>query len=153
MASASSKKNKKRKIEDENREFNKEWTELYAFVRNLDGLPTCLICQDKLANNKKSNIERHFSTKHGAFASKYPAGESRKKAVEELQRRNQQSSSMFHNWTQSTNTINLASFAVSLEIAKKGKPFTDGEYIKDCFMKASEELYRDFKNKADIIKK
>lgn len=119
MASGSSKKNKKRKVEDENREFNKEWTELYAFVRNLDGLPTCLICQEKLANNKKSNIERHFSTKHGAFASKYPTGGSRNKAVEELQRRNQQSSSMFHNWTQSANIINHASFTVSLEIAKK----------------------------------
>ncbi|GBM83779.1 hypothetical protein AVEN_42465-1 [Araneus ventricosus] len=42
-------------------------------------------------------------------------------------------------------------FAVSLEIAKRGKPFRDGEYVKDCFIRASEELFRDFKNKAEIM--
>ncbi|GBO28275.1 hypothetical protein AVEN_103316-1 [Araneus ventricosus] len=59
---------------------------------------------------------------------------------------------MLSNWAQSSNNVNLASFAVSLEIAKRGKPFTDGEYVKDCFIRASEELFRDFKNKAEIMK-
>ncbi|GBM01990.1 hypothetical protein AVEN_142636-1 [Araneus ventricosus] len=54
---------------------------------------------------------------------------------------------------QSFNNVNLASFAVSLEIAKRGKSFTDDEYVKDCFIRASEELFRDFKNKAEIMKK
>ncbi|GBN15068.1 hypothetical protein AVEN_209780-1 [Araneus ventricosus] len=60
---------------------------------------------------------------------------------------------MLSNWAQSSNNVNLASFAVSLEIAKKGKPFTDGAYVKDCFIRASEELFRDFKNKVEITKK
>ncbi|GBL91543.1 hypothetical protein AVEN_23610-1 [Araneus ventricosus] len=60
---------------------------------------------------------------------------------------------MLSNWAQSSNNVNLASFAVSLEIAKRGKPFTDSEYVKDCFIRASEELFRDFKNKAEIMKK
>ncbi|GBP40785.1 Protein ZBED8 [Eumeta japonica] len=60
---------------------------------------------------------------------------------------------MLSNWAQSTSNVNLASFAISLEIAKKGKPFTDGEYVKDCFIRASEELFRDFKNKPEILKK
>ncbi|GBN22635.1 Zinc finger BED domain-containing protein 5 [Araneus ventricosus] len=60
---------------------------------------------------------------------------------------------MLSNWAQSSNNVNLASFAVSLEIARRGKPFTDGEYVKDCFIRASEELFRDFKNKAEIMKK
>ncbi|GBN95979.1 hypothetical protein AVEN_74784-1 [Araneus ventricosus] len=60
---------------------------------------------------------------------------------------------MLSNWTQSSNSVNLASFAVSLEIAKREKPFTNGEYVKDCFIRASEELFRDFKNKAEIMKK
>lgn len=151
MASTTSKK--KRKVIDENRVFNKDWTESFAFIQNLDGLPTCLICHEKFANNKKSNLERHFSTKHGTFASKYPAGDARKRAVTELRQRNQYSSSMLDNWAHSANTTNIASFAVSLEIAKRGKPFTDGDYIKDCFMKASEELFYDFKNKEAIMKK
>jgi len=60
---------------------------------------------------------------------------------------------MLSNWTQSSNNVNQASFAVALEIAKRGKSFTDGEYVKDCFIRASEELFRDIKNKAEIMKK
>ncbi|GBM48744.1 hypothetical protein AVEN_209436-1 [Araneus ventricosus] len=60
---------------------------------------------------------------------------------------------MLSNWAQSSNNVNLVSFAVSLEITKRGKPFTDGEYDKDCFVRASEELFRDFKNKVEIMKK
>ncbi|GBO12606.1 hypothetical protein AVEN_38440-1 [Araneus ventricosus] len=62
-----------------------------------------------------------------------------------------QSSSMLSNWAQSSNNVNLAGFAVSLEIAKRGKPFTNGEYVKDCFIRAAEELFRDFKNKVEIM--
>ncbi|GBN01809.1 hypothetical protein AVEN_31909-1 [Araneus ventricosus] len=106
---------------------------------------------EKLAHNKKSNLERHFTTKHTQFAGKYPTGDARKKAVEELQKKH--SNSMLSNWAQSSNNVNLESFAVSLEIAKRGKPFTDGEYVKYCFIRASEELFRDSKNKAKIMKR
>ncbi|GBN34025.1 hypothetical protein AVEN_6276-1 [Araneus ventricosus] len=107
----------------------------------------------KNSHTKKSNLERHFTTKHTQFAGKYPTGDARKKAVEELQRKQQLSSFMLSNWTQSSNNVNLANFAVSLEIAERGKPFTYDEYVEDCFICASEELFRDFKNKAEIIKK
>ena len=60
---------------------------------------------------------------------------------------------MLSNWTQSTSNANLISFKVSLEIVKRGKPFTDDEYVKDCFIRASEEMFRDFKNKPEILKK
>ncbi|GFS68209.1 general transcription factor II-I repeat domain-containing protein 2A [Trichonephila clavipes] len=40
-----------------------------------------------------------------------------------------------------------------LFLAKRGKPYIDGEYIKNCFINASEELFQDFKNKADILKR
>ncbi|GBL79227.1 hypothetical protein AVEN_92453-1 [Araneus ventricosus] len=109
---ASGKKKKKKRTEEENREFNQDWTETFAFICKTDGLPTCLICHEKLAHNKKSNLERHFTTKHTQFAGKYPTGDARKKAVEELQKKQQQSSFMLSNWAQSSNNVNLASFAV-----------------------------------------
>ncbi|XP_036275872.1 general transcription factor II-I repeat domain-containing protein 2A isoform X2 [Pipistrellus kuhlii] len=146
-------KKKQRKTEDENREFKVEWTETFAFIQNLNGLPTCLICQEKLAHNKKSNLERHFTTKHVSFSTKYPVGDARKKAVEELQKSQEKSSSVFNYGMQSSNNVNIASFVVSQEIAKRGKPYTDGEYIKSCFINVSEKLFRDFKNKGDILKK
>ncbi|GBM18250.1 hypothetical protein AVEN_39014-1 [Araneus ventricosus] len=138
----------KRRTEEENREFNQDWTESFGFIFNTDVLPTCLICHEKLAHNKKSNLERHFTTKHTQFAGKYPTGDVRKKAAEELKKKNSQVPCYV-----TSNNVNLASFAVSLEIAKRGKPFTDGEYVKDYFIRASEELFRDFKNKAEIMKK
>jgi hypothetical protein len=55
-------------------------------MQNSNGLPTCLICEEKLAHNKKSNLEGHFTTKHASFGRKYTAGDARKKAVEELQK-------------------------------------------------------------------
>ncbi|GFQ74061.1 general transcription factor II-I repeat domain-containing protein 2 [Trichonephila clavata] len=33
-----------------------------------------------------------------------------------------------------------ASFRVALEIAKRGKPFTDGEMIKECIIAVAEEM-------------
>lgn len=146
-------KRKLRRTIDEHRTFKTEWTESFAFISNSDGLPTCLICQEKLAHNKKSNLERHFMTKHATFAREYPVGDTRKRAVEELQKYVEKSSSVFNYWRQSVNNVNIASFVVSQEIAKRGKSFTDGEYIKCCFVNASEELFRDFKNKAEILNK
>ncbi|KAJ1190625.1 hypothetical protein NDU88_007363 [Pleurodeles waltl] len=122
-------KKKQRKTEDKNREFKVEWTETFAFIQNLNGLPTCLICQEKLAHNKKSNLERHFTTKYVSFSTKYPSGDARKKAVEELQKSQEKSSSAFNYWMQSSNNVNIAIFVVSQEIAKRGKPYTDSEYI------------------------
>ena len=34
-----------------------------------------------------------------------------------------------------------------------GKPFTDGEYVKESFLKISEQLFVDFKNKCEIVQK
>ncbi|GBO37043.1 hypothetical protein AVEN_244864-1 [Araneus ventricosus] len=83
MASGKEREELKKKTE----EFNQDWTESFAFICNTDGLPTCLICHEKLAHNKKSNLERHFTTKHTQFAGKYPTCDARKNAVEELQKK------------------------------------------------------------------
>lgn len=97
-------------------------------------------------------MERYFNTRQTQFTSKYPTGDTRKNIVDELKKTKLQSSSMLSNWMQSSNNVNQASIAVALEIAKIGKTFTDGEYVKDCFIRASSELFRDFKNKAEILK-
>ena len=147
------KKKKQRKTEDESRKFKAEWTENFGIIQNMNGLPTCLICNEKFTHNKKANLERHFTRKHTTFSIKYPIGDARKKAVEELKKSQESSTSVFSNWMQSSSNINMASFVFSQEIAKRGKPYTDGEYIKNCFINASTELFGDFKNKEDIIKR
>ncbi|GFW61966.1 uncharacterized protein TNCV_4669911 [Trichonephila clavipes] len=98
---------KQRKTEDENLEFKVEWTKNLAFIQNLNGLLTCLICKEKFAHNKKSNLERHFTRKHASFSTKYPTGDARKKAVDEIQKSQVSSTSVFNNWMQSSSNINM----------------------------------------------
>ncbi|KFM67438.1 hypothetical protein X975_00768, partial [Stegodyphus mimosarum] len=53
-------KKREKKMEDENREL----TDMFVFIQNSNGILTCLICQEKLAHNKKSILERHFKHSH-----------------------------------------------------------------------------------------
>ena len=73
----------KRKKADEYRTFQQEWTEEFAFVERT-GSAVCQICIDKIASMKRSNVKRHFETRHSTFSLKYPAGNSGKKACQEL---------------------------------------------------------------------
>lgn len=83
----------KKKVSEENREFNSAWTHLFAFTVNVAGLPVCLVCSAKLANNKKCNVEIHFENKYTAFAERYSAEDERKRA--------EQSKCTFKNWIKS----------------------------------------------------
>lgn len=47
----------------------------------------------------------------------------------------------------------VASFVATQEIIRRGKPFTDGEYIKESFIIISEHLFWDFKIKNEIVQK
>ena len=50
---------------------NLTWcTDSFAFTASNTDLLVCLACGEKVANNKKSNVERHFLNKHNAFVKK-----------------------------------------------------------------------------------
>lgn len=142
------KKSLKRKVSEENREFNPVWTDSFAFTANDAGLPVCLICGEKLSNNKKCNVERRFQTKHSVFAEKYLTEDERKRAISELQRKAEQSKHTFKKWI--TSPQSAASFVAAQEIVRRGKLFTDGEYRKESFIKMSEHLFSD---KREIVQK
>lgn len=82
---------------------------------------------------KKSNLQRHLMTKHATFAAKYPC-EAWKKACEELQRKMKAGQSKLLAWSNKGGSVNSASFVGSLEIVRKGKLFTDGEYVKSYML-------------------
>ena len=48
---------------------------------------------------------------------------------------------------------NICQFCGRSGNVKHGKPFTDREYIKNSFIKISEHLFMDFKNKSEIGQK
>ena len=101
---------------------------------------------------KRSNIKRDFDTRHTTFALKYPAGDSRKKACQELLSRIQAGLQQVCVWTQHGDW-NLASFADAFAIVRNEKPFTDGEYAKKLMFDVANELFDDFLNKDKIIKR
>ena len=43
-------------------------------------------------------------------------------------------------WIKSANNTTVTSFVAAQEIVKWGKPFTGGEYVKECLIKMSEHL-------------
>ena len=122
---------KKKKIKEENREFQNEWTESFVFMSSSAGLPLYLICHENFANNKKSNLERHFlNKKQNTFAEKYPVGVARKRAIEELKHKADQSKNTFTKWMKSPSSTTTARYVATQEIVKRGEPFTDGELYK-----------------------
>ena len=143
---------KKRKISEENRTFNDAWADSFAFISNDSGLPICLICGEKLANNKRSNVARHFNNAHKAFAKKYPE-EERKKAVKELMRKADLTKNQFKKWLKPANSTTYVNFVAAQEIVRHGKPFTDREYVKKSFLRISEHLFADFKTSVKLFRK
>lgn len=142
---------KKRKLEDENRQFSPEWTDLYCFTlpSRAGAKPMCLICNQTVALIKSSNIKRHYDTKHKSFAENFPLRSDLRKS---------KIASLLSSYSSSTQIINRsmtdqekcgeASLRISWTLAKHMKPFTDAEVVKECFLEAGSAL---FESKKDVI--
>uniref|UniRef100_A0A8C4X0U4 General transcription factor II-I repeat domain-containing protein 2-like n=1 Tax=Eptatretus burgeri TaxID=7764 RepID=A0A8C4X0U4_EPTBU len=124
---------KKRKVDSENRQFNKEWEEKFFFVEH-NGKVLCLICKKTVALPKKGNVERHYSTCHGSMYNSV-LGEARREMISQLKKTLQNQQLFVKKMTSNTKAVTHASYEISTIIAKKLKPFSDGEYIKECIAK------------------
>ncbi|KAI6655961.1 General transcription factor II-I repeat domain-containing protein 2-like [Oopsacas minuta] len=134
---------KKRKIQEENRSFKIEWEIKYFFVED-SGKFICLICRETIASAKKGNFERHYNTKHQSnFVG--ILGESRKTKLDNLKRNLKSEQSSFSKNDNSVKSITAVSFAISNIIAKRMKPFTDGEFIKECLNEFADQCCPDKK--------
>ena len=134
MSSAS----KKRKIADERRVFQEKWEELY-FVTAVRDTTQCLIYQQKIAVMKKYNMRRHYKTMHRDKCDVYK-GKVREEKVKQLKAAFCKQRSFFANINQSNEDFVRVSFVISEMIAKSSRPFTEGLFIKECLVKASDIL-------------
>ncbi|XP_067123968.1 general transcription factor II-I repeat domain-containing protein 2-like [Centruroides vittatus] len=150
MASTTQQKtvSKKRKYIDERRLFNERWTEDYFFLQ-VKGEAHCLICCVSIPVFKEYNLRRHYAQKH---ASKFDAyqGMCRKDQVMVLKKSLISQQKVFSNVTTRRESFIKASFVVANLIAKKSKPFSDGEFIKECMESVADILCPD--KKSDISK-
>ena len=134
----------KRKITEEKRKFNIQWTEK-DFVSELFGCIICLICNDKISVCKEYIIKRHCASKHESEYHTFNK-ERRKTKIEELTKaiRSKQASLQKH--VVKTGTCTKVSYLIAEKLAKKGKPLVDGELIKECIVIAFNEYCPDKMN-------
>ena len=96
----------------------------------------CLICQKNAAVLKVYNIRCHFNTKHANYGSslsiQQPKVTSQRLVTNQQNTHFQQSAVhelVFY--------FTKASFSLAFKIAQASKPFSDGEFMKQCMVETS----------------
>ncbi len=130
-----SKRAVKRKVGDEHRQFQEKW-EMECFFVDHRGTPTCLICTEKVAVYKEYNVRRHYSTRHAEEYTKYQ-GDERNNRVANLKKCLLWQQDLFMKTSKEHESAVEASYMVSEMIARAGKPFKEGEFIKKCMLLAA----------------
>ena len=126
---------KKRRVEDEGCTFQEQWTKKYFFVAHTEKA-LCLVCKKSIPVMKDYNLRRHFEKNHQAY--QLLKGEKRMQKIEKLKKEMAAQQFMFKKSNQEAQASTHASYVVAYEIAKRGKPFVEGEFVKDCMLKVAE---------------
>ena len=90
----------------------------------------CLICKKSTPVMKDYNLKEHFEKNHKTY--QQLVGEKRTQKIEKLQKEFVAQQLMFKKSNQELQASTHASYVVAYEIAKRGKPFSEGEFVKDC---------------------
>ena len=138
---------KKRKYEDvAGREFNADWTNEFMFVPSRGGKPVCLICGFCVSVTKTFNLERHFTTTHPDINTQYPiSSELRKDFIAKKRSYLTSQQSFFTKANEQSNNAVVASYEITLLLARKKKPFTDAEEIIKPSLKIAARMLGDKK--------
>ena len=102
------------------------------------GKAVCLICCQSFNTLKLYNLRRHHEQKHDVIAKLNDS--TRNTKLQLLKSNLQAQQNVFQKAASEDKAIVNASLRISQIIAKKMKPFLDGEFVKDCLLAAVEEL-------------
>ena len=127
----------KRKIKEENGKYNSLWENDYFFIIMNNKL-MCLICKTVVPVMKEYNVKRHYQQHHATFNS--CTGELRKAKISALKSSLYETGIQFQRYFQNPSDIVKASFNISNLLAKKLKPFSEGEFIKECIIVAVQQI-------------
>ena len=133
--------------------INPVWTDKYLFILPLSSntKPMCLICHECVGVLKGYNVRRHHTEKHPTFRTNFPEGsQERAVNVQSLTASyNRKCTTMVRTCT-SQQTARAASLRVSWMLAKKKRPFTDSETVKECMLAVVDEVLNDDKMKTSV---
>ena len=82
---------------------------------------------------KDYNLKRHFEKNQITY--QQLVGEKRTQKIEKLQKEFVAQQLMFKKSNQESQASTHANYVVAYEIAKREKPFLEGEFVKDCMLK------------------
>lgn len=127
---------KKRKVGTECRVCQERWPSSYFFAE-VNGKAVCLLCSQHIAVLKEYNLRRHSVSFH---AHKYDSfqGQQRKEKVDELLSRLKKQQSVFIHSRDISDAAVKASYLIAQEIVVASYPFSVGEFVKTCMVKAVE---------------
>nr|XP_023701213.1 SCAN domain-containing protein 3-like [Paramormyrops kingsleyae] len=139
-------KTMKHKVDVENRSFNDDWTEKYAFImptfRNAS--PVCLICSETVAVAKEYNLRHHHNTKHSNFKVSYPEqSEARQRKIATLKSAYSRASGIITRTLTDQERVTCASLQAAWVLCRHNRPFTESEVLKECMITVLEELAPD----------
>lgn len=126
---------KKRKYVEENRQFQKEWIESFAFIDN-HGSSLCLICKASISNYKVGNLRRHYEGTHAQFSIQYPSNSKlRTDKLCLLQSNLYKERQLLSSFSHEDDKAYEASFLIAWNIARAKRPYAEGEFIKKIWKK------------------
>ncbi|KAJ4940318.1 hypothetical protein JOQ06_026626 [Pogonophryne albipinna] len=132
---------KKLCVSEEKRKFQVKWSNAYFGSDKV----ICLICKQVNAMLKEYNIKRHYDTNHKMY-DKF-MGKERRTKLEQLQSGLTAQQSVFTNLAKSGEAVTQDSYVVAHEIARRSKPFSDGEFVRDCILKVADIVCPEQKSK------
>ena len=111
----------------------------------------CLICHECVVVLKEYNVRWHHIEKHPTFRTNFPEGskESAVKVQSLTASYNSSCTTMVRTCT-SQERATAASLRVSWILAKKRRPFTDSETVKECMPAIVDEVLNDDKMKTSV---
>ena len=138
---------RKHKIEDDCCVFNEEWTDKYYFVI-IGKKVVCLLCHKSMVVFKEYNLKTHNQTKHADFGQNFTSRERKQKCLELVDKLKKQQN-VFTKQLTMQDALAKASFMVSYKLAKRNKPFSDHEFIKECMSNVAGIMCPEQKTKMD----
>nr|XP_032814298.1 general transcription factor II-I repeat domain-containing protein 2-like [Petromyzon marinus] len=104
----------------------------YFFIET-KGKCVCVICNESVAVMKEYNVRRHYETKQQTFTS-YTGAERREK-VKQMAASLLTQQQVFFRAHKAQENATISSYEVAQLIVLHGKPFSDGDFIKQCLTK------------------
>ncbi|KAJ8896934.1 hypothetical protein PR048_002280 [Dryococelus australis] len=132
---------KKRKVDSECSVFNDKWCVEY-FVIGKASKALCVIYDELIAVLKEYNIHCNYKTKQGENFDQFK-DMVREHKYKTLKCKLCFQPNIFKKRVQESEAVTRVSLRIAREITKRGKPFTDGDYIKNCMLIMVEELFPD----------